>query len=384
MKHDVVIVGAGLAGLTAARYLQSADLDVVVLEGSDRPGGRVKSDYIDGFVLDHGFQVINPKYPEVVATDLIRHCEFRSLPAGFRIVDGDNEKRLTISTAFSAPGSLKEKIALLGFLNSRVSGNQNLGDAATRFPVLFANVLEPFLRGVFLTEPATVSSSAAQKILRSFISGRPGLPAHGVGIFSTLLAGMIPSIQYETLVQEVQDGFVLTNSGKIEADFIIVATDPTTAHQLIHGRSVPEMLPSQTWYHVTSGSLESSDLLAVQKSGAVINSLVLSELLPSYAPAGSTLLSSTTLASVSESDVRRELAKIWKVSTHDWQLLAKYEIKQSLPFHNPGKALYSKQHIEGGLYIAGDHCTYPSQQGAMESGRIAAEEIIRRVEPTRR
>ena len=109
----------------------------------------------------------------------------------------------------------------------------------------------------------------------------------------------------------------------------------------------------------------------------------MSKLVPAYAPKESTLIASTTLNTISESEVRRELSNIWQISTHDWQLLAKYEIKQSLPLHGVGTPLYAKQHIEGGLFIAGDHCTYPSQQGAMESGRIAAESIIRRVLPKR-
>ena len=177
----------------------------------------------------------------------------------------------------------------------------------------------------------------------------------------------------------VDDGIVVTDSQTLRSDFVIVATDPTTAHQLIAGRKIPEVLPSTTWYHVTTWDLKNSDILAAQKTGAIVNSIVISEHLPSYAPSGSLLIATTTLNVVSESDVRRELSNIWGISTHDWQLLAKYEIKQSLPFHGVGTPLYTKQHIEGGLFIAGDHCTYPSQQGAMESGRLAAEEIIRRV-----
>ena len=379
MSVQVTVVGAGLAGLTAARYLQASEIEVQVIESSDRPGGRMKSDYIDGFTLDHGFQVINPKYPEVVASGLIDSCDFTSLPIGVRIVDGDESRRISISTALSVPGSMREKIAFLTYLNSHAKAEKSLGDDSSRFPKLFTEVLEPFLRGVFLTEPSRIASDAAQKVLRSFIAGRPGLPAKGVGTFSNMLASSVKSIQYNTVVQEVCDGRVVTDSQTLRSDFVIVATDPTTAHQLIAGRKIPEVLPSTTWYHVTTGDLKNSDILAAQKTGAIVNSIVISEHLPSYAPRGSLLIATTTLNVVSESDVRRELSNIWGISTHDWQLLAKYEIKQSLPFHGVGTPLYTKQHIEGGLFIAGDHCTYPSQQGAMESGRLAAEEIIRRV-----
>ncbi len=383
MKHDVIVVGAGLAGLTAARYLAQAGLEVLVLESSDRPGGRVKSDHIDGFTLDHGFQVINPNYPEVVASGVLKNCDFHSMPAGFRIIDGSESRRLTLTNAIYSPGSITEKIALLKFLSTRASNKVSLGTVSSQFTHLFAEVLEPFLRGVFLTQPSDVASDVAQKILRSFIFGRPGVPVGGVGVFSALLANSIEDIRYNCVVQEVSSNSVKTDAETLHADFVIVATDPTTAHQLISGRSVPEVLPSATWYHTCALTPSDSDLLAAQKSGFVMNSLVLSRLAPSYAPSGATLVASTTILPTSESDVRRELSRIWNTPTHDWELLAKYEIKQSLPFHRVGKPIYSQQHIEGGLYLAGDHCTYPSQQGAMESGRIAAQEIIRRALPTR-
>jgi len=163
MKRDVVVVGAGLAGLTAARYLQNAGVDVEVIESSDRPGGRVKSDYIDGFVLDHGFQVINPKYPEVAATGLLEMCDFTSLPAGFRCIDGDQDSRVTLLRGLSVPGSLSEKIAFAKFLNSRAKHSESFGGAANSFHTLFTTTLAPFLRGVFLAEPSEIAADAAQK-----------------------------------------------------------------------------------------------------------------------------------------------------------------------------------------------------------------------------
>ena len=63
--HDVMVVGAGLAGLTCAHHLRGHDLDVVVLEAGDVVGGRVRTDVVDGFRLARGFQVLNTAYPEV-------------------------------------------------------------------------------------------------------------------------------------------------------------------------------------------------------------------------------------------------------------------------------------------------------------------------------
>ncbi len=383
MSNQVIVVGAGLAGLTAARYLEEAGLGVTVFESSERPGGRLKSDYVDGFTLDHGFQVINPRYPEVLAAGVIDLCEFTSLPAGFRLVDGETSKRITVSQALTFPGSIKEKISFLSYLNSRARNSATFGAETERFPILYSGLLEPFLRGVFLTDPADIASDAAQKILRSFITGRPGVPAHGVGVFSALLAAQVNSIQYSTPVLGVSQGQVKTKDQSHSADFIVVATDPHTAQKLLTGVKTPQMLASYTWYHKTSSEIPQVQLLSVTKSNPIINSIVISESVPTYAPEGMKLISSTSLQEMNEVEVRKELSQIWGSSTNDWELIGKYQITESLPFHGVGTPLYSQHHIDGGIFLAGDHRTYPSQQGAMESGRIAAEGIIRRVLPTR-
>ncbi len=55
MSLDVIVVGAGLAGLHAALRLQAAGREVIVLEASDAVGGRIRTDEVDGMLLDRGF-----------------------------------------------------------------------------------------------------------------------------------------------------------------------------------------------------------------------------------------------------------------------------------------------------------------------------------------
>jgi len=172
---------------------------------------------------------------------------------------------------------------------------------------------------------------------------------------------------------------VKTDSEAIHADYIIVATDGATAHRLTGLGSAPTALYSITWYHALNSAPEGSDLLAVQKSGIVINSVAISRFAQNYAPTGQTLISSSTLTDESEASVLSEISQIWKVDSSEFRFLAKYEIPFSLPLHGVKTPLYSKYRVGEKIYFAGDHMTYPSQQGAMESGRIAAEEIIRRV-----
>ena len=61
---DVLIIGAGLAGLCCARRLAEAGVTFQIVEASDGIGGRVRTDEVDGFLLDRGFQVLLTAYPE--------------------------------------------------------------------------------------------------------------------------------------------------------------------------------------------------------------------------------------------------------------------------------------------------------------------------------
>ena len=117
-------------------------------------------------------------------------------------------------------------------------------------------------------------------------------------------------------------------------------------------------------------------LLDGQVRGPVINSIAISNMVPSYAPPGKALLSSTTIDFASESEVRRHLSVLWGVSTSDWQLIAKYEIPKSLPIFGVGSHGVESSHYADGVFIAGDYRTAPSQNGALLSGRLAAQELL--------
>jgi hypothetical protein len=139
---------------------------------------------------------------------------------------------------------------------------------------------------------------------------------------------------------------------------------------------IPKTLGSTTWYHATNEDLADDNYLALDSKSPIVNSLVISKVSKSYAPAGINLISSTSLAPISESEVRKELSRFWKCDTRNWDLAARYEIKQSLPFRTDLDQLNRSPKISNGIYIAGDHRSVPSQNGAMRSGRQAALAII--------
>jgi hypothetical protein len=377
VSKSVVVVGAGLAGLTCAIYLQRSGANVTVLESSDRAGGRVKTDSVNGFLFDQGFQVINPSYSEIKRLNALSGLEFREIFNNLRIIEGDEEIKIGLSHFVKTMtiGSISEKIALFKFLLNS-SKNKEFGESGEKFQSIYSQVLSPFLRGVFLTNPDLIRADIAREIIRSFILGRPGIPQFGVGKFSENLALEISDIRFNSQVDEIKKGSVHGNFGRIECDEIVVATDLTTAAQMLDLGEIPKTLSSTTWYHAIGEELADDNYLALDPKSPIVNSLVISKVSKDYAPAGINLISSTTLAPISESEVRKELSKFWKCDTRNWDLAARYEIKQSLPLRTDLEDLNRDPKIGDGIFIAGDHRSVPSQNGAMRSGRQAALAII--------
>jgi len=381
---EVLIVGAGLAGLSTAIHLEAAGVEVTIIESSDRAGGRVASDVIDGFICDRGFQLINAQYPALQELNVIRELDFIEAPREIEVSLGDRrhvigDPRQVPWTALNkATGTIPEKMALLRFIASRPKPGQSIGQALRNTGTCYERVLRPFLQGVFLTDPDNVDALYGHSIIKSFVSGRPGVPRSGVGELSKALAKRVSNIVYETRVDGIEQGSVHTNNGTYTANKILIATDATTATQLLGLTEVPRMAGCITWYHADAVNPSGSGRLVVdgQRRGPIINSVVMSDISSSYAPANQHLISTTTDLNVTESDVRRHLAILWGVDTYAWQFIAKYEIPAALPIHNVGRALSQSMKISDHHFVAGDHRTVPSQQGALFSGRLAAQLIL--------
>ena len=376
MQFDCIVIGAGLAGLTAARDLQAQGKSVLVLESSDRVGGRVKSDYQDGFIFDHGFQVINPKYPQVAKTKLIKELDFKYISGSIRLADLDRKIGYNFGSFSSEIGSGLEKVRFLAFvLNPRVSADKGFGFYTDKFPKLFANVLSPFLSGVFLTDPRDISAEVVQEILRSFIKSLPGVPANGVSAFSKKLAEPLSNLRTSTTVEKIEGNQVYSDHGIFQAKHVVIATDQTSAGKFMGINEPIKMLSSTTMYFATNEKLANSKYLHVSAKSKLVNSIVMSEVSKNYAPVGVNLISATSLSTLSEKEFRSELSQLWRTNTAGWDVLARYEIKESLPFHGSGKAKASKLQISENLFVIGDHRAMPSQQGAMSSGAEVAKLI---------
>ena len=385
-SQPVIVVGAGLAGLSAAKTLIDAGVAVRVLEASTTLGGRVQTDEINGYRFDRGFQLINAKYPEVESLNIISELDFCYVSRAVDIaLEGSvvrlGDPRRYLASAFrSQSGSMREKISFLKYLLSHSAHSSNVESEllAAGCNNLYTRVLRPFLTGVFLAQPSRVDAVSGREIIKSFISGAPGLPAMGAGELSRVLASKISAVETGVQVNAISGLTLSTSHGEISARAIIVATDQTTAAQLLEIEEVGESVSCTTWFHSTPDIFECDSTLRVDglARGPIVNSIAISKLLALSAPADRTLFSSTSLEHGSESEIRRHLSLMWGVDTAGWELVAKYDIKNALPLFPPGQARAQSLSVKPGVWRAGDYLSAASQNGALVSGRLAALELI--------
>lgn len=371
-----VVIGGGLAGISAALTLQDAGESVELYEASDDLGGRVRSDYIDGYILDRGFQLINSGYSELKRLKVIPEIDFCKSERTIDVVtpfgiSSIGDPRLHPFQAFNSPlGSLSEKVAVLKFLGDKPNSDISLRDAllASGTGIFYENLLKPFLRGVFLTELENVDSSYGREIIKSFVLGDSGLPRAGAGALTEALGARVESVYLNSPV---------TSLAEFQGKKIIVATDAARASQLLGASESVEHTTSFTWYHsLPSGVIASKRLRVASTSSPIVNSIALSNVISQYAPDDRTLVSSTSLVTLSDHEAINEIAKFWSLAPSDFSLVKRYEIRESLPIFRPGTHGVTSSQVAENIFIAGDYLTAGSQNGALLSGRLAAMESL--------
>jgi phytoene dehydrogenase-like protein len=398
-EHEVVIVGAGLAGLRAAGLLARRGLDVVVLDAADRPGGRVATDLVDGFRLDRGFQVLNTVYPALRATTDLDALHLRPFVSGAAI-RGDDGALHTFGNPLRRPGMAWPTVidGLFGPLDKarlvawttrvlatppqrtamRIDRSAARDLAAAHLDgAVVERFLRPFLSGV-LGERALVTSAAYVRLVwRCFALGTIAVPAAGMGALPAQLAHNLPEkvLRSGRRVNRVEPGRVEADGETLSARAVVVATDPRTAADLLPGLDVAALHTLTTYYHAAPARPADEPLLHLDATGGPIANTV--AMPDAYAPAGRALVSSTVVgAAIPEPDVRRELARIYGASTDDWEHLRTDEVRGALPAFPAGRPLRSAVDLGDGVFVAGDHRDTPSQQGALVSGRRAAEAVL--------
>ncbi|MFK0170802.1 NAD(P)/FAD-dependent oxidoreductase [Streptomyces sp. NPDC090306] len=400
---DVLVVGAGVAGLACARDLLDAGLRVTVLEAGDGVGGRMRTDRVDGFTVDRGFQVFNTSYPQVKRRLALRGLRLRPFAPG--VLVHTDEGRLRFSDPSRRPRTLPDllpgrlasarDLLALGALSARdmlgpVGRIKRAGERTTRTALADAGFSEgfverlfrPFLSGVFLEDELETSSRMFHLVWRSMLRGTLCLPAAGIGAVPTALTAALPAgtVRLESPVERLTDDGVLTADGtETPARAVVVATAAPQAAGLLPGLDVPAGRTVTTYYHAAPRSPLREPALLVDTRRRFLNTCVLSEVFTGYAPAGAALVATSVLGPDTEGrekEVREALDEAYDADTRTWDVLTVRTVRDALPAMPPPQPLSRNSRVGPGRYVCGDHRATGSVQGAMASGARAAREIL--------
>jgi len=409
-ETDVLIVGAGLAGLRCAAVLREAGRDVRVWEASDAVGGRIRTDVVDGFRCDRGFQVLNPAYPELKKATDVAALRLQPFGAGV-VVRRETDAAVWVHPlrsptkvpAMLAKGGLgpRDVVAITRWAAGAARPNRlkaaGRGDTTLRAALDHAGVsgqlrrvVDRFLAGVLLEDGGVTSNAFALLLIRMFVLGVPALPADGMqALPRQLAAGLEDSITLQRTVTEIAKagaGWRVTDgTHTMGARHVVVATDASAAAELI-GLSAPPMHGVVTDWWAADEVPAGPPMLwvdgRVKPRGPVLNTSVISAAAPSYAPAGRHLVAASALmakdgTAPDEAVLRAHAADVLGADGSRWTLLVRHRIPRALPEQSVPLAVRQPVRTDGGAWVCGDHRDTASIQGALVSGRRTAEAILR-------
>jgi phytoene dehydrogenase-like protein len=410
---DVIIVGAGLAGLACARRIAAAGLDPIVLEAADVPGGRVRTERVGGFLLDHGFQVLPTAYPEAravldyAALDLkafapeawVRHA------GRFRRISDPWRRPMRLPAALLSPLATlgdKYRFALLRRRVLRTMRRRRTGGvadpeittlaalrAAGLSDVILDRLCRPLFGGVLLDRDLAVSSRAFESAFAALAAGDVAVPAAGMGAIPRQMAAALPpgTVRPGTEVAAVQPGSVtLAGGASHAARAVVVATAAPAAARLL-GDEYDRPSRGVTCLHFAADRppfTEPFVVLDAAGEGPVHHLAVMSNVAPSYAPSGAALITATVIGMPDpggpalEPAARDQMETWFGRPAQGWRLLRIERIPHAAPAQVPPALDPLERSVRAGpgVYVCGDHRDHASIDGALVSGRRAAEAVL--------
>ncbi len=422
---DVAIIGAGLAGLHCALVLQQAGLDIVVLEASDAPGGRIRTDKVDGFLLDRGFQVLLTAYPE--AQRLLDYCalDLHPLKPGalvwrggrfHRFADPFREPLAAIGLALDPVVTFGDKLRVAQ-LRAQVKRGPleelfTHHESSTRLflqgfgfsPQMIETFFEPFFGGVFLEKHLATSSRYFEFLFRMFSAGAVAVPAAGMQAIPQQLADRLrPGT---LLLNSRVAGFNPAGAGfsvSIEAQPLLSARSVVIATEEPETRRLQRMLspgraeiaprkwnPTVAFYFAADQPPVDEPILILngegESAGPVNNAVVMSQVSASYAPSGAHLVSASVVGERAaggatiqelETGVRHHLSKWFGAEVSRWRSLGSRFVSKALPLQE--RAAWDQNDNSSGVenaFLCGDYLETSSIQGSLASGRRAAQALL--------
>ena len=411
MDADVVIVGAGLAGLRCARRLTELGHEVLVLESSDAVGGRIRTDVVDGFRCDRGFQVLNPAYPAVRRWVDVGRLDLKPFGSGVLVRRSDGlrvladpvrEPRLLTQTMRSGYLHPRELAGVTRWTARAIADpktvlaqpdstlSQSFDDAGVTGR-LRREVLDPLLAGVLVDSHGQSSANFTKLLVRMFALGRPAVPATGMQALPEQVARPLGDRVWlgrrvESITPDGKAVHVGVDGQTVTARAAVVATDPVGV-ALLTPLGEPPTRGLVTWWFEAPEPPHRLPLIAVDgrrhdstSPGPVWNTAVMTAAAPSYAPPTKHLVEATCLldrpdGDASEADVLRHVGEIYGCDTSAWRVVTRHRVEAALPAMTPPLEVRAPVSLGNGVFVCGDHRDTASIQGALVSGQRAAEAV---------
>ena len=400
---DAVVIGAGLAGLAAARQIKSHGKSVIVLEAQDGVGGRVRTDKVDGFLLDRGFQVLLTAYPELKTQVDMSALDLKLFSSGAVVMrngkasvvtDPFREPRRAVATVFAPIGSLTDKmrIAALRWRVMRSNEAKILSKpdistvVALRTFGFSSKIIDRFFRSLFggiQLDPDLRTSRRMFEIIFKYLSeGQSALPNNGMSALPEQMAKHLGSenIFLDTRVTGISSGIVSTTNSQIKARAIVVATDQPASADLLKTDKIASRVAGCVYFAADSPPThEKFVVLDGTGKGPVLNAAVLSNIAPSYAPPGQHLIVAA-LPGVIDGDLetmsRDQLRTWWGPQVDAWRHIKTYRIAHAGPEQLPPFNPEQQVSLGDGIFVCGDHRDTGSIQGALYSGRRCGDAVL--------
>ncbi len=422
---DAVIIGAGLAGLACARELSGSGLKVRLLEAAEAPGGRIRTDLVEGFRLDRGFQVLLTEYPEarrVLDYDALKLKNFlpgalvRQAGSFHRFADPYRELQKAVAFAFDPIVPLGDKFRVRKLRQDcvRATDAQLLAspEETTReflrrsgfSMAIVEKFFEPFFGGIFLERNLSSSARWFRWLFRMFATGHAAVPELGMEQIPVQLAaglppGMLTCHMKVTGIQKTKAGWLLqTDEGgkarSLRAAQLVMASAEHDAKGLLASLRKPGAAPARVWnrtttfYYAAPQAPVDEPVVVLNGDGPTagpVNHLaVMSLVSASYAPAGGHLICANVVGAAPEgnqamelleADVRTQMRRWFGNQVNRWGVLAGYPIVNALPMQSSYQGPRAAP-TDAGVILCGDYVGSASIQGALVTGVKAASSVI--------
>ena len=401
MKVDTVIIGGGLSGLSCAVRLEEQKRDYILIEKSNRLGGRVGSIYENGNIYDIGFQVFNTAYQNTIRLFDENEIKLRMFKPGAVIHDGSSFKLISdplrdpkqlFVSLFSSLSSFKDKLRVLSLIfdlsNYDIQKDKS-EDMTTidflkkrkfseKFIELFFN---PFFAGIFLEKDLKTSSKFFKYVFSNFSKGLACIPQNGMQTIPDLIAKNINSdrILFNQSLEKIEDGkaLIFNNGLSLQASNIVLTGG---SHEKI-GLNPVKYNSVENLYFVSDIDIKNGKYIHLFPKDSIINNIAVLNKISKHYCKSNNLLSISIIGHNSKDKldialIKKRLSSYFGGNESNYDYVKNFSIKNATIMQRNNFFQSKSYTTPKGFIIAGDHSFYGSIEGAVLSGIKASEKVF--------